>query len=289
MSSTSSDQAPAPEAAAAAPAGDEKPRDTSSDYYWNSYAHFGIHEEMLKDTVRTKSYRSSILNNKHLIEGKVVLDVGCGTGIISLFCATAGAKHVYAVDASSILDKATQIVADNGFSDVVTTIKGKIEEIELPVDKVDVIVSEWMGYFLFYESMLDSVLFARDKWLKEGGVMLPDKASMWITAIEDEEYKEEKINWWDNVWGYNMSCIRKVAMEEPLVDSVNENAIVTDANQMMWVDINTVKVSDLDFSAPFKITAIRSDHIHALVVYFDITFDACHKPVFFSTGAPSRY
>ena len=44
-------------------------------------------------------------------------------------------------------------------------IRGKVEEIELPVEKVDVIVSEWMGYCLFYESMLDTVIFARDKWL----------------------------------------------------------------------------------------------------------------------------
>lgn len=48
---------------------------------------------------------------------------------------------------------------------VITLIKGKIEEVELPVDKVDIIISEWMGYCLLYESMLDTVLFARDKWL----------------------------------------------------------------------------------------------------------------------------
>lgn len=48
---------------------------------------------------------------------------------------------------------------------VITLIKGKIEEIELPVEQVDIIISEWMGYCLLYESMLDTVLFARDKWL----------------------------------------------------------------------------------------------------------------------------
>ena len=45
---------------------------------------------------------------------------------------------------------------------------GKVEEVTLPVPKVDVIVSEWMGYCLFYESMLDTVLYARDKWLVSG-------------------------------------------------------------------------------------------------------------------------
>ena len=77
---------------------------------------------------------------------------------------------------------------------VVTILKGKVEELTLPVPHVDIIVSEWMGYFLLYESMLDTVLFARDKWLAPGGIILPDKASLFLTAIEDGDYKDEKIN-----------------------------------------------------------------------------------------------
>lgn len=48
---------------------------------------------------------------------------------------------------------------------MVSIIKGKVEEVELPVEKVDIIISEWMGYCLFYESMLNTVIYARDKWL----------------------------------------------------------------------------------------------------------------------------
>ena len=60
---------------------------TSKDYYFDSYAHFGIHEEMLKDEVRTLTYRNSMYHNKHLFKDKIVLDVGCGTGILSMFAA----------------------------------------------------------------------------------------------------------------------------------------------------------------------------------------------------------
>ena len=65
---------------------------------------------------------------------------------------------------------------------------------QLPFDQFDIIISEWMGYFLLYESMLDTVLLARDKYLKPGGLIFPDKANMYIAAIEDQDYKEEKIN-----------------------------------------------------------------------------------------------
>lgn len=60
-------------------------------------------QEMLKDLVRTKTYQNVIYQNKFLFKDKIVLDVGAGTGILSLFCAKAGAKHVYAVRISQII------------------------------------------------------------------------------------------------------------------------------------------------------------------------------------------
>ncbi|KAJ0587074.1 putative methyltransferase transcription factor interactor and regulator CCHC(Zn) family [Helianthus annuus] len=106
---------------------------------------------MLKDVVRTKTYLNVIYKKKYLFKEKIVLDVGAGTGIFSLFCAKAGAKHVYAIECSQMADMAPDI--------------GKVEEIDLPVPQVDAIILEWMRYFLLYENMLNTVLYARDKWL----------------------------------------------------------------------------------------------------------------------------
>ena len=98
---------------------------------------------MIQDKVRTSTYADFILTNPVLFDGAVVLDVGCGTGILSMFAARSGAKRVIAVDASDIADKARRIVEANDFSDVITVIKGKVEEITLPdgIDKVDIISS----------------------------------------------------------------------------------------------------------------------------------------------------
>ena len=115
------------------------------------------------------------------------------TYIVSRFAVQAGAKHVYAIDMSTIIEKAREIVQVNRMEDKITLIQGKMEEIELPVEKVDIIISEWMGYFLLYESMLDTVLYARDKYLAPGGLIFPDKATIHMAAIEDGDYKEEKI------------------------------------------------------------------------------------------------
>lgn len=72
---------------------------------------------MLKDEVRTRTYMNAIMQNKHLFRDKIVLDVGCGTGILSMFAARAGAKHVYGIDMASIVDYAKKIVAANNLED----------------------------------------------------------------------------------------------------------------------------------------------------------------------------
>ncbi|KAJ3144605.1 Protein arginine N-methyltransferase 1 [Irineochytrium annulatum] len=262
---------------------------TSKDYYFDSYAHFGIHEEMLKDEVRTSSYRNSIYQNRHLFQDKVVLDVGCGTGILCMFAAKAGARLVIGVDMSNIIDQAKEIIKDNGFEGRIELIKGKMEDVVLPVEKVDIILSEWMGYCLLYESMLNTVLYARDRYLAPNGLIFPDKATMYLSAIEDGDYKDEKIGFWESVYGFNMSHIKSLALREPLVDTVDSKAVVTSACPFRQIDLYTVKVEDLSFSAPWKITALRDDFIHAFICYFDIRFTACHKPVQFSTGPHTQY
>lgn len=94
---------------------------------------------------------------------------------------------------STIIEKAKEIVEVNGMSDKITLLQGKMEEVEVPFPKVDIIISEWMGYFLLYESMLDTVLYARDKYLAPNGLIFPDKATIFMAGIEDGEYKDEKI------------------------------------------------------------------------------------------------
>ena len=71
--------------------------------------------------------------------------------------------------------------------------------------------------------MLNTVLYARDKWLKPGGHIFPDKAVMYLCAVEDQQMKQERIDFWDNVYGFDMSALKEVALLEPVVDVVDPN------------------------------------------------------------------
>ena len=115
------------------------------------------------------------------------------TYIYNRFAVKAGAKHVVGVEMSTIIEKATEIVERNGMTAKITLLQGKMEEVKMPFPKVDIIISEWMGYFLLYESMLDTVIYARDNYLVTDGKIFPDKATIYMAGIEDGEYKDEKI------------------------------------------------------------------------------------------------
>ena len=255
------------------------------DYYFNSYSSFYIHEDMIKDHVRTNSYRKAIENNHEAFKDKIVLDIGCGTGILSIFAARAGAKHVYGLEFADIADYAKEIVKRNGFEDKITIIKSKVEEAVLPVQKVDIIISEWMGYFLLYESMLDTVLYARDKWLVKDGLILPDKSSIHIAGIEDVQYKHSKLDFWDGV-GYDidMTVLRPTVMSEPIIDVCGSEYINTTSSKILEIDLYTVTKEELDFSSEYELTFIRSDSFSGLISWFDIGFTKLPNPIEFSTS-----
>jgi len=245
---------------------------------------------MLKDEVRTKTYRNAIYGSRYLFKDKVVLDVGCGTGILSLFAAHAGAKRVYGIDMSDIANQAKEIVKANKYENVITIIKGKVEEVELP-EKVDVIVSEWMGYFLIYESMLESVLFARNKWLKEDGKMYPSHANMYLTPMEDNEYFNERIDFWKNIYGFDFSPIipfaKQCAFNEPQVEYIQAMNEISFPQKFYTIDCKTVKIEELvHIIGKIDCQTIVDAKFHGYVSYFDVVFAGTDK-VFTLSTSPS--
>ncbi|GJJ76270.1 type I protein arginine methyltransferase [Entomortierella parvispora] len=256
-------------------------------YYFNSYAHSDIHQQMLNDRVRTEGYRDFIYENKDVFKGKTVLDVGCGTGILSMFAARAGAAKVLSVDNSDIIEKARKNIVENGFQDIITLYRGKIEEIKLPC-KVDVIISEWMGYFLLYEAMLDSVLVARDRFLAPGGILAPSQTRILMTASSDESFLEDSIHYWNDVYGFKMSTMKDNVLQEAVVDFVSPETLVTDTVCLKDLPHQTITVAGLDFITDFELTMQRDDHISAFVGYFDTWFTRDGKDVPLDVGIEKK-
>lgn len=235
---------------------------------------------MINDKIRTSTYASFIMRNPILFRDAVVLDVGCGTGILSLFAAKSGARKVIAVDASDIVHRARQIVKENEFEDVITVVHGKVENITLPdgIEHVDIIISEWMGYALIYESMLDSVLVARDRFLKPEGVLAPSHARMMLALCDGTEIHKERVAFWDDVYGFDMRCMATSVLDDAIIDVVGPSSLVSAPASVRELPLHEYKIADA-FATPFKLTATRPcSKVRAFVLYFDVFFATDREP-----------
>lgn len=169
------------------------------DHYFDYYSAMSNQQLMLEDSVRTTTYMEAIMQNSADFEGKVVVDVGAGSGILSFFAAQAGAAKVYAIEASTIAEVCRTLVEANGLSAVIEVVHGTVEGVELP-EQADVLISEPMGFMLFHEQMLDSFVLAREKFLRPGGKIFPTKGTMYCGPVCDAEMHSEQVhraNFWD--------------------------------------------------------------------------------------------
>ena len=190
-----------------------------------------------------------------------------------MFCAKAGAAKVIAVDKSDIIDKARENVYNNGLADTITCLRGAIEDVKLPVDEVDVIVSEWMGYCLLYEAMLPSVLYARDKYLKPDGLLVPSSATMWIAPVEDSAYVSDTVSFWCDVYGFDMRAMQEGIYNEARILNMPQSCICGDPSPFKVLDLHTVTSDDLVFTASWQSTISRKvDGVDGFLIWFDNFF-----------------
>jgi type I protein arginine methyltransferase len=190
-----------------------------------------------------------------------------------MFCAKAGAKQVFAVDRSEIINKARENIFRNGLSDKITCIRGMIEDIDLPVQKVDIIISEWMGYCLLYEAMLQSVLAARDKFLKPDGLLVPSFTTLWIAPISDSECISDQITFWRDVYGFDMQAMQAGIYDDARIQTMPSSAICGTPFPFVQLPLHSILAKDLTFSYPWATTISRdTDSLDGFLIWFDTYF-----------------
>ncbi|XP_014642398.1 PREDICTED: protein arginine N-methyltransferase 2 isoform X1 [Ceratotherium simum simum] len=255
------------------------PEDTWQDEeYFGSYGTLKLHLEMLADQPRTTKYHSVILQNKESLKDKVILDVGCGTGIISLFCAHyAQPRAVYAVEASEMAQHTGQLVMQNGFADIITVFQQKVEDVVLP-EKVDVLVSEWMGTCLLFEFMIESILYARDVWLKEDGVIWPTTAALHLVPCSADRDYSSKVLFWDNAYEFNLGALKSLAIKEffskPKYNHIlKPEDCLSEPCTILQLDMRTVQIADLEtMKGELCFDIQKAGTLHGFTAWFSVWF-----------------
>ena len=277
--------------------------------YFRYYAMIPQQQNMLQDRVRTGTYFTAIMENAGDFRGKVVLDVGAGSGILSFFAAMAGARRVYAVEASRMTEHCQRLIDGNPhLKDVVVVVPGKVEEVNIP-EPVDVLISEPMGTMLYNERMIESYLIARDRFMRRNragasnisvGRMFPGAGRVHCSPFGDETLWSEirdKAHFWlaDDFYGIDLTPLREEALKayyrQCTVDAFDPELLLARPASFTW-DWMALKAKDLEaLEFPLKFTCEKSGTMHGFAAWFDVLFEGSGSRRWLSTapGLPTTH
>ncbi|MCP9261712.1 Histone-arginine methyltransferase CARM1 [Dirofilaria immitis] len=291
---------------------DARTEHASATQYFQFYGYLSQQQNMMQDYIRTSTYQRAI----H-INAKDFLDKWHSF----IFAIQSGARHVYAVEASSMAIHCEELVRCNNLTDKITIIAGRVEDIILP-ESVDIIISEPMGYMLVNERMLESYIHSR-KFLKPGVFsrkvtiaaehfigflpigalhfskdysvvkMFPSRGELHIALFNDEAlYIEQtsKANFWcqESFHGVNLSSLRPQALAEifkqPVVDTWHVSCLMS--GSVKWtIDFEKDPESLLHkIHVPFEFQVAKAGHVHGIASWFDVAFVGSTETVWLSTA-----
>jgi len=223
---------------------------------------FDFHHSMLADELRTTSFLSAI--EESVTPGDIVVDIGTGTGVLSVFAAKAGASRVYAIEQEPVIGVARKVAAANGVSDIITFIEGSSLEVEIP-EIADVLITETIGNMGLDEGIITWITDAKERFLKPNGVAIPLDIEVVVSLVAVPTDYENIERWSRPLLGLDFSPLGFVAR-----------------NNVHWVDLSRaefasrpVSVFSTDFepnSQPMSVTetveAIKDVHVHGIGVWF---------------------
>jgi protein arginine N-methyltransferase 1 len=220
------------------------------------------HRQLLEDDVRLEAYRKAI--HEVVKPGDVVADIGTGSGILAFFAAQSGARKVYAIEQSEIIEEAERLAKVNGFGGKIIFIKGRSDRVELP-EKADVITSEIIGCFGLDENVLKFKTDARERFLKPGGTLIPSCLELYLVPVESEPIWKDYVGLWDrDYYGVDFSPVRNYAVSQRYVTDCSKK-VTTLATPAMTAHINFHQNEKMSLVLQGKSVVDQKGILHGLV------------------------
>ena len=222
------------------------------------------HRELIADEPRTTAYRDAI--RAVVKPGDVVVDIGCGSGILSFFACEAGASHVYAIDSGHPGDIAALLAPHLGFGDRMTVFHDHSSRVELP-QKADVLITETMGVLAFDENILGATLDARKRLLREGATIVPRRLQLMMMPVSAPAQYERHIEWWSQPrYGFDLSPLRVFASNSIGFVKLEQTDAIADASAVLDVELATHQTTIVEGLATF--VADRDATLHGFGAWF---------------------
>lgn len=222
------------------------------------------HRTLLEDEGRTNAFRDAIA--RAVDPSDVVLDIGCGSGILSFFACQSGASKVYAIDRGGMAGVAQYLARHLGFDDRIVVLRDESTNVELP-ERADVLISETLGVLGLDENMLGSVIDARARLLHPGAAIVPHSVTVEVVPIEMPKLHAKHVGWWGQPrFGLDLRPMRGFASNSILFVNIVEEAHVAEAASIIDIDLAAAQSTFVEGRAQF--VARRHCTIHGFGVWF---------------------
>lgn len=248
------------------------------------------HEKMISDSVRVASYHKAI--RRFIGKDDSVVDLGTGTGILALLAARQGARKVYAIDHSSFIEVAKKISQYNGIRNIEFVNKHS-REFSLK-DKVDIIIHEQIGDYLYNENMIENLLDLKSRILKEDGIIFPGKFELFLEPVcIHDDYRVDFL--WDNVAeGVDfrflqndnyMDKYKAPDYRQKWLDYAAYNFFLCDQEPIYFFDINRLNSpADINKNINISRKVVRAGFFDGFCLFFKVIFD---EEIHFDTSPKS--
>jgi type I protein arginine methyltransferase len=223
--------------------------------------------QMVVDDMRTVAYSSAL--RQAVKPGSVVLDIGTGTGILSMLACQYGAGRVYAVEPDDAIRVARQIAEANGFAGRITFIQDVSTRVTLP-EKADVIVSDLRGILPLFQQHIPSIIDARERLLAPEGQLIPQEDRLWVAVVEEATLYEKHIKpWQSRPFDLDMQAGWQIVSNSWRKQRVKPENLI--ARPQQWATLDYRTISETDVAADLTWTVEQAGTAHGLLVWFDTT------------------
>jgi type I protein arginine methyltransferase len=219
---------------------------------------------MLRDRARIDAYRTAL--EAAITPSTVVLDVGAGLGTFSILAAKLGAARVYAVEAAHVIVVAEEIARVNGVADRIRFIHASAAEVELP-ERVDVVVSDLAGALPLFEEHLPLIAGLRDRFLKPGGVMIPQRARLLCAPVASAALYASIVEPWHSVPGVDLGPARAMALQSLHARVVKPEDLAGEPRVWGELDYMTLTSPNVTGYAEWQVDRT----VHAIALWFENT------------------
>jgi protein arginine N-methyltransferase 1 len=221
---------------------------------------------MLADSVRADAYDAAI--RAAVRPGHVVLDIGCGTGLLSLIACQAGARKVYAVETSAVIETAKEIVAANRI-DRIEFVDVRSMDLTLP-ERVDVIVSQPWGVLPLTGDHLSATIDARHRHLAAEGIVLPRRDRIYAALAEaPREYARTTGPWRTHNRGFYLEPARRVMVNSLVRSDMTREQLLSEPQ--LWATLDYASIDSPHVRNAVTLRPSRHGTVHGLIVWFDAT------------------